>query len=240
MVTPVRQHTRFEKARIIGARALQISMGAPLYVSEDELRENFMEELVQLFGTEDAQARFVLDPLKIATLEYESHRIPIDVDPHIEEDEDSTAYRPLRGGEQCFRKSILKRLTAGLIVLTFLVIAFGGLIRVSDAGESCPDWPTCFGTWGFDISPEEQERWWNENPDEIDSRGEHHRYTTFEIFTEWFHRLLAGAILGPLVILNWLTIRRNEDTSRNTIFASNLSLGLIIWQGTLRLANRQN
>ena len=86
MVTPVRQHTRFEKARIIGARALQISMGAPLYVSEEELRENFMDELVQLFGTEDAQARFVLDPLKIATLEYASHRIPIDVDPHIEEE----------------------------------------------------------------------------------------------------------------------------------------------------------
>ena len=126
-----------------------------------------------------------------------------------------------------------KKLTAGLIVLTFLVIAFGGLIRVSDAGESCPDWPTCFGTWGFDISPEEQESWWNENPDEIDSRGEHHRYTTFEIFTEWFHRLLAGAILGPLVILNWLIVRRNEESSRNTIFASNLSLGLIIWQGTL-------
>ena len=61
-------------------------MGAPLYVSEEELRENFMEEVVQLCGTEDAQARFVLDPLKIAMLEYESHRIPIDVDPHIEEE----------------------------------------------------------------------------------------------------------------------------------------------------------
>ena len=85
MVTPVRQHTRFEKARIIGARALQISMGAPLYVSEEELRVNFMEELVQLYGKDDAQVRFVLDPLKIAMLEYESHRIPIDVDPHIEE-----------------------------------------------------------------------------------------------------------------------------------------------------------
>ena len=77
MVTPVRQHTRFEKARIIGARALQISMGAPLYVSEEELRENFMEELVQLYGTEDAQARFVLDPLKIAMLEYELSLIHI-------------------------------------------------------------------------------------------------------------------------------------------------------------------
>ncbi|HIE81133.1 MAG TPA: hypothetical protein EYQ07_01115 [Candidatus Poseidoniales archaeon] len=86
MVKPVRQHTRFEKARIVGARALQISMGAPLYVSEDELRENFMQELIELYGIEDAKSRFVLDPLKIAMLEYESHRIPIDVDPHLEED----------------------------------------------------------------------------------------------------------------------------------------------------------
>ncbi|MDE0913357.1 MAG: DNA-directed RNA polymerase subunit omega [Candidatus Poseidoniales archaeon] len=86
MVKPARQHTRFEKARIVGARALQISMGAPLYVSEKELRENFMQELIELYGIEDAKSRFVLDPLKIAMLEYESHRIPIDVDPHLEED----------------------------------------------------------------------------------------------------------------------------------------------------------
>ena len=44
MVEPARPHTRFEKARIIGARALQISMGAPLFVTEDELREKFSEE----------------------------------------------------------------------------------------------------------------------------------------------------------------------------------------------------
>ncbi len=86
MVKPARQHTRFEKARIVGARALQISMGAPLYVSEKELRENFMQELIELYGIEDAKSRFVLDPLKIAMLEYESHLIPIDVDPHLEED----------------------------------------------------------------------------------------------------------------------------------------------------------
>ena len=86
MVKPLRQHTRFEQARIVGARAPQISMGAPLYVSAEELRENFMQELIELYGIEDAKSRFVLDPLKIAMLEYESHLIPIDVDPHLEED----------------------------------------------------------------------------------------------------------------------------------------------------------
>ena len=82
MVEPKRPHTRFEKARIIGARALQISHGAPLYVSEKILRVEFREELVALYGVEEANVRFVLDPLKIALLEYEQHLIPIDVDPH--------------------------------------------------------------------------------------------------------------------------------------------------------------
>ena len=78
MVKPARAHTRFEKARIIGARALQISMGAPLFVSEDELREEFSGELIQLYGVDEAKERVVLDPMKIATLEYLKHRIPID------------------------------------------------------------------------------------------------------------------------------------------------------------------
>jgi len=37
-----------------------------------------------LYGVEEAQWRVVLDPNKIAMLEYEQNRIPIDVDPHIE------------------------------------------------------------------------------------------------------------------------------------------------------------
>ena len=82
MVEPVRPHTRFEKARIIGARALQISMGAPLYVTEQKLREEFSEELQALYGVEEAKIRFVLDPLKIALLEYERNLMPIDGDPH--------------------------------------------------------------------------------------------------------------------------------------------------------------
>jgi len=83
MVEPTRQHTRFERARIIGARALQIGMGAPLNVSEEELREAFRDELVSLYGVDEANFRFVLDPLKIALFEYENNLIPIDTDPHL-------------------------------------------------------------------------------------------------------------------------------------------------------------
>ena len=121
-----------------------------------------------------------------------------------------------------------KGLTACLIGLTVVVIGLGGLIRIYDAGESCPDWPLCFGTFGFDISEEEQEAWYIENPDEVDSRGSGHRYTTFQIFTEWFHRILAGLVLGPLVILNWYMLRGSEEKVK---FASTLTVVLIVWQG---------
>src|SRR5690606_36638523 len=35
------------------------------------------------------------------------------------------------------------------VALTFCVIVVGAFVRLSDAGLSCPDWPTCYGraTW---------------------------------------------------------------------------------------------
>jgi DNA-directed RNA polymerase subunit K len=54
----IMKYTRFEKARIIGARALQISFGAPVLT--------------------DYPAS-MLDPIDIAMLEFEKELIPITV-----------------------------------------------------------------------------------------------------------------------------------------------------------------
>ena len=54
----MRKYTRFEKARIIGARALQISLGAPVLIEIPE-------------GT--------IDPIDIAKMEFDKEVIPIDV-----------------------------------------------------------------------------------------------------------------------------------------------------------------
>jgi len=54
----MRKYTRFEKARIIGARALQISLGAPVLI---EIPEG------------------VIDPIEIAKMEFGREVIPIDV-----------------------------------------------------------------------------------------------------------------------------------------------------------------
>jgi len=52
------KHSRFEKARIIGSRALQISMGAPVAIEVPEE---------------------IIDPVLIAQMEYDQQVIPITV-----------------------------------------------------------------------------------------------------------------------------------------------------------------
>lgn len=56
-------HTKYEKARMIGSRALQLSMGAPFLVKLSQ------EDLVKM--------RY--DPMEIALLEYEQGVLPITV-----------------------------------------------------------------------------------------------------------------------------------------------------------------
>ena len=114
-----------------------------------------------------------------------------------------------------------------LLVMALCIIIAGGTIRINDAGESCPDWPQCFGTWGFDVSVEEQGVYWDENPDEIDTRGADHRYTTFEIFSEWFHRMLVGIIAVP-VLLNAILARKMIDVYGKTVYRSTLVSGVLL------------
>lgn len=53
-----KRYTKYEKARIVGARALQISMGAPIVI---EIPKD------------------VIDPLRIALVEFENSAIPMTV-----------------------------------------------------------------------------------------------------------------------------------------------------------------
>ena len=61
--TAMQRYTKYERARMIGARALQISMGAPFLIKLEE---------------EDLK-RFRYNPIEIAKLEFEKSVIPITV-----------------------------------------------------------------------------------------------------------------------------------------------------------------
>jgi len=56
------EYTRFEKARIIGARALQVSLGAPVIIDIPE---------------------GMIDPIQIAILEFDKGLIPITVNREV-------------------------------------------------------------------------------------------------------------------------------------------------------------
>jgi cytochrome c oxidase assembly protein subunit 15 len=119
-----------------------------------------------------------------------------------------------------------------LFIMALLIIVVGGSIRINDAGESCPEWPTCFGSWHFDISEAEQSAYWDANPDQIDSRGEDHRYTTFQIFVEWFHRLLVGIIAIPIILNVFLAKKRVADYGEVVQKVSWFSMILLLVQAT--------
>lgn len=71
------QFTRYEKARILGARALQIAMNAPLLVKISQ------EDLEKIH----------FDALKIAEVEFESGALPISVRQPLPEKKDSELRR---------------------------------------------------------------------------------------------------------------------------------------------------
>lgn len=119
-----------------------------------------------------------------------------------------------------------------LAVMALLIVIVGGSIRINDAGESCPEWPTCFGTWHFVVSEEAQGAYWDANPDQIDSRGEDHRYTVFQIFVEWFHRMLVGVIALPIVY-NVVAMRKHRDRYGTPVErAAQFSALLLVVQAT--------
>jgi heme A synthase len=70
------------------------------------------------------------------------------------------------------------------VVVTFLVMVLGAYTSAIGAGLSCPDWPTCYGSWIPFLNPTVV----------ADSP-----YSSLQIFAEWIHRGLAFA-LGFLIL----------------------------------------
>ena len=110
----------------------------------------------------------------------------------------------------------LRRAVGVAIALTFCLIVLGAWVRATGSGLSCPDWPTCYGHW-------------LPLPGEIpDSAG----YSYFQVMLEWLHRLIAGLILGPLILLiGGLAWRVRSERPRMPAYAAALLLLLLVQAG---------
>jgi cytochrome c oxidase assembly protein subunit 15 len=105
------------------------------------------------------------------------------------------------------------RLAWAAVVLALCVVVFGAFVRLSNAGLSCPDWPTCYGkaTWPVHEHEVAQANEAFERPVE-----EH------KAWREQFHRHIA-ALLGVFVlVLSLLAARRRRLGIASILVAAGL------------------
>lgn len=93
------------------------------------------------------------------------------------------------------------RLAWFALIMTASTIMFGSFVRLSDAGLSCPDWPTCYGrvTW-----PQTQQ----EAAEHVASAIR--PLETHKAWREQVHRFLAGMLGIEIMALALLAVRRRR------------------------------
>ncbi|BDA79947.1 cytochrome oxidase assembly protein [Leptospira kobayashii] len=100
----------------------------------------------------------------------------------------------------------IQKIYTALSVLILFNMIYGPLVRATDSGLACPDWPLCNGqfvpTW------------------------------TFHIFMEVGHRYYSG-ILGILIFAALIFVLKNKEHRKNYAIPATLSLIFLISQVTL-------
>lgn len=105
------------------------------------------------------------------------------------------------------------------VVATFALIVLGAVIRATNSGLSCPDWPSCYG-------------YWVPTPAKLATVPDI-AYTYTQVMYEWVHRFIAGIVVGPLVVvLFFWALAKRRANPRPFTFALVAAL-LLVFQGLL-------
>jgi len=91
-------------------------------------------------------------------------------------------------------------------ILSFLVIIAGGVVRTTQSGMGCPDWPQCFGKW---IPPTNASELPPDFEKYLRKQDIDHSFNALHTWIEYFNRLL-GALLGVFAIIQTALLFRKR------------------------------
>lgn len=116
------------------------------------------------------------------------------------------------------------------IVLVYLVILAGGVVRCTGSGMGCPDWPKCFGLW---IPPTSVD----ELPHNFVELYSNHglldvEFNVVKTWTEYINRLL-GVLVGVSIFFTLLFSLRFYNSNKKVFIFSLSAFILVCFQGWL-------
>ena len=121
----------------------------------------------------------------------------------------------------------IKNWVLATFILTFLVIIAGGVVRTTQSGMGCPDWPHCFGKWipptNASELPPDFEKYLNKQ--DID-----HSFNALHTWIEYINRLL-GALLGLFAVIQAFLLFRKRKALRKSYYFSLWFLFTVILTG---------
>ena len=122
------------------------------------------------------------------------------------------------------------RYTWFILIMVFLVILAGGIVRMTQSGMGCPDWPTCFGRW---IPPTHANQLPADFEKYLRQQDIDHTFNAWHTWIEYINRLL-GALLGLFIFIHlaWSFIKF-RNSNRGVVYISLIMLLAVGFQGWL-------
>jgi heme a synthase len=114
-------------------------------------------------------------------------------------------------------------------ILTILVIIAGGVVRTTQSGMGCPDWPKCFGMW---IPPTNAA----ELPANFESylkvQDIDHSFNVYHTWIEYINRLFT-VLLGLFAIIQLAIIFKKREKLQRELKLAIAFLALVVLTGLL-------
>jgi cytochrome c oxidase assembly protein subunit 15 len=111
-----------------------------------------------------------------------------------------------------------------ILVTVFLVILAGGVVRMTQSGMGCPDWPKCFGRW---IPPTSEDQLPSNYKELYAFKYVDTSFNPYHTWIEYINRML-GTLLGFLLLIQFFWSFVYFKSNRKIVW---LSLALLLITG---------